>query len=237
MLQSQRIDMIIQHLNQRGTLSVQELLAMFGVSRETIRRDLQKMESQGLVTKVRGGLKLQTSSHEPPYSRRSTSNLAQKQAIARAALELVSDGDTLYIDSGTTTLEFARLLGEKRRLSIFTNSLPVATMLAEKQTDIYLIGGLLRRGELSLSGALGELSIGQFYADKAFVGAGGVSPELGLTDYHIEEAALRRIVLARASQGIVLADSSKFGTRALAHVVPFGEVAALVTDADRKRHV
>ncbi|MCL6444141.1 MAG: DeoR/GlpR family DNA-binding transcription regulator [Alicyclobacillus sp.] len=236
MLQSQRLQIITEHLQREGSLSIQDLVSMLDVSRETVRSDLQVLEEKGLVERVRGGIIRGQTLVEPAYAKRSVSHREEKRSIAEAAIQLVSDGDTIYVDSGTTLLEFACTLHRRREITVFTNSLLVAQELSHHEIQVYMTGGALRNGEMSLSGPFAEQSVSNVFFDSAFVGAGGVSPIHGITDYHLEEAVLRRAVLGRASRKVVLADFSKYDVTAFVRVVPISEIDILVSDAKFPSH-
>src|SRR5579875_823195 len=224
MLQEQRFDLILQFLRETGSLSVHELVRRLGVSRETVRRDLKDMQDKGLLTKVHGGAVLNKVGDEPSYAVRTATNREEKVAIAEAALGLVEDGDTLFMDSGTTTLELAHLLHNRRNLTVLTHSLPVAIALVERGVKVYISGGLLRPDELALSGVIANQVAGNFYVDKAFIGPDGISLHHGLTAFHVEESELRRTILTKANTVIVLADHSKFGATAFTQFASIAEM-------------
>lgn len=232
MLAPRRQELIVRYLQTQGESSIQELIKLLGVSRETVRRDLQALEEQGIIKKIHGGAVLSRVSEEPSYSIRTISHAREKMRIGQAAFELIEDGDTLFIDSGTTTLQFANLLQPHQHLTIFTNSLTIATSLAERGLPVYVLGGLLRPGEMSLSGAMAQAAAETIHIDKAFIGVGGITPQHGMTDFHLEDVALRRTMIRHAVKAYILADSSKFGVTALASLVPIHEIHAVISDSD-----
>ncbi|GER84449.1 DeoR family transcriptional regulator [Thermogemmatispora aurantia] len=179
---------------------------------------------------MHGGAVLTRVGEEPAYAARTIAHAQEKMRIGQAALTLIEQGDILFIDSGTTTLHLATLLSPELRLTIFTNSLTIASLLVERGLPVYVLGGLLRPGELSLSGALAQVTAEAIHVDKAFIGAGGISLH-GISDFHVEEAALRRLMIRQATKTYVLADSSKFMVTALARVVPLQEITAIITDS------
>jgi DeoR/GlpR family transcriptional regulator of sugar metabolism len=231
MLQEQRHQLILQYLRENGSLSVNDLISLLGVSRETVRRDLAEMHQLGLLTKVHGGAVLRKVGEEPSYASRSVLHLSEKKSIAARALQLLDAGDTIFIDNGTTALEFARLLPSDKNLTVLTHSVPVATTVVERGIKVYLTGGLLRQGELSLSGGIANDVINGFFVDKAFIGAGGVSPSHGITDFHVEESDLRRKVASKAAKRIILADHSKLDVTVFVSVLPVDLIDILVTDS------
>ncbi|HEY8346506.1 MAG TPA: DeoR/GlpR family DNA-binding transcription regulator [Symbiobacteriaceae bacterium] len=233
MFPEQRLNELLALLRERGVVRIAEMARHFSVSRETIRRDLAELEERGLVRKVHGGAVLAgPRSQEPPYATRMVSMVEEKRRIGEAAAALVRDGESLLLDLGTTTLEVARHLRGRRGLTVITNSVPAAlTLVEEPGVEVFLTGGRLRGGDHSLSGSWALRSIGEVFVDKAIVGAGGLTLEHGVTDYHMEEAATRRAMIQKAREVIVVADSSKFGVTALAAVMPVTAIDHLVTDA------
>lgn len=232
MLAPKRQELIIRYLQTQGESSIQELIKLLGVSRETVRRDLQVLEEQGVIKKIHGGAVLSRVSEEPSYSIRTISHAQEKLRIGQAAFELIEYGETIFIDSGTTTLQLASLLQPDQHLTIFTNSLTIATSLAERGLPVYVLGGLLRPGEMSLSGAMAQAAAEMIHVDKAFIGVGGISLQHGVTDFHLEDVALRRTMIRQAVKAYILADSSKFGVTALASLVPIHEVHAVISNSD-----
>lgn len=230
MIAAQRYERIRQILGEQGTATIHELVNRIGVSRETVRRDIQYLLQSGELQKVHGGV---TSLHvgvEKNYAARATSNAEAKGRIGAAAARLISAGDTVFVDSGTTCLELARALPMGMRIQAFTNSLVIAGELADRQITAYMLGGLVRPGDLSVSGAMAQSAARGIYVDRAFFGAGGISAETGFMDYHMEEVALRKSLAERAGEVIILADSSKFGTRALAQAFAWSDVTLWITD-------
>lgn len=231
MLAEERQGRILALLRARGTVRTSELMALFGVSRETIRRDLLELEERGLARRIHGGAALQPAGLEPPFSVRATSNLDEKRAIAAACAELVREGDVVLLDVGTTCLEVARALRGRARITVMTNSVPAALELVhDPEIRVFLTGGQLRPGELSVSGTLARAAVAHHYADRAILGAGGLTVHEGLTDYHVEEAELRRLMIEHARQVIVVADHSKFGVVAFTRIAPLDDIDVVVTD-------
>jgi DeoR family fructose operon transcriptional repressor len=230
-LAPRRQELIVRYLQTQGESSIRELIKLLGVSRETVRRDLQVLEEQGVIKKIHGGAVLSRVSEEPSYSIRTISHVEEKLRIGQAAFALIEDGDTIFIDSGTTTHQFASLLQPNQHLTIFTNSLTIATVLAEHGLPVYILGELLRPGEMSLSGAMAQAAAEMIHVDKAFIGVGGTSLQHGVTDFHREDVALRRTRIRQAVKVYILADSSKFGVTAQASLVPVHEVDAIISDS------
>jgi DeoR/GlpR family transcriptional regulator of sugar metabolism len=210
---------------------------MFGISDMTARRDLNEMDRRGLLRRIHGGAVTNLGrSYEPPYQMRFTKHQSAKACIGARAAELIYDGDSIALDVGTTTLEIVKGLRGKRNLTIVTNSLQIANMIVdnlslEVNARLILTGGVVRPQELSMIGDMSERAYQGFHVDKAFIGIGGISLEDGLTEYNLEDASIKRMLVASAREKIVVADSSKFGVTTFASVAPLKSVDRIVTDA------
>ena len=231
MLPIQRRQAILAEVRQARAVSAEDLARRFGVSLETIRRDLRGLRDKGLLERVYGGA-LSVRSTEGDFATRSTLHAANKQAIAQLAVSLIEPQDTIVIDVGTTALEVARALPPAFRGRVLTNSVPAAMALADRdEIEIQLSGGQLRHGDAACSGSHAETFFAEFYADKAFLGSGGVHATAGLTDYHPPEVITRRTIIAQSAASYVLADSSKLGTIAVHRVCALSRVTAVLTDS------
>ena len=232
MLPSQRRQAILAAVRAEDAASADALARQFDVSVETIRRDLRVLHSEGLLERVYGGATRPSGrSDEGSFAARSVRNIDLKRAIAALAVSLVQPEDTIVIDVGTTALEVARALPPTFRGRVLTNSVPVATALADRSgIDLLLCGGQLRMGDGACSGAHAEAFFDEYYADKAFLGSGGVHAVAGLTDYYPPEVVVRRTIIAHTASNYVLADSSKLGTIAVHRVCALDSITAVVTD-------
>ena len=235
----QRRERILSMLNQDGSVRVSTLTETFGVSIETIRRDLESLEQEGLLKRVYGGAVLNSRrSVEPLVQDRQVRHALEKEQIGACAASFVEDGDVIGIDNGTTTLEFARAL-RKRDLNLIaiTNSIPIAAVLSDNvKIEVILIGGRVRRGELSVGGhALADMNMQLYHTDKFFIGVGGITEKFGITDYREEEASFRRIGVERTRQVFALADHSKFGVTAMNHICGTDQIDSVITGADASR--
>ncbi|NGP45379.1 DeoR/GlpR transcriptional regulator [Bacillaceae bacterium SIJ1] len=239
MLAQERYTIILEMLETNKIVKVPDLCKAFNVSIETVRRDLEYLEQEGKLKRVYGGAVLTTkSAKEPSYYSRSTKNAEEKVAIGRKAAELVSNGDTLMIDLGTTTLEVARHLKDKTDLTIITNCLTIAQELVDVPTfRVILPGGLLRAKELALSGFISEQFMNDFNVDKTIIGAGGITVDRGISDYHLEETRVRRTMIEKGEQTIVVADHSKFGIKALVNVCSLEDIDTIVTNGKLKKDI
>ncbi|MGG6309347.1 DeoR/GlpR family DNA-binding transcription regulator [Paenibacillus macerans] len=234
----ERKRVIMEHLKQQGQVKVPELSHLFTVSEETVRRDLVLLEKDGLAKRVYGGAVLtKLTSYEPPYLQRQMVKAEEKERIGRAAAELIESGDTIAIDIGTTTLEMAKAIAGRERLTILTNSLAVAYHLMESLNSgrfsgkIFVVGGELNPEQQSMSGTIGESVMSQFRVDKAFISVGGISVERGISDYDINETGMSRRMIEAAYRTIVLADESKLDKEAFVEITPLAKIHAIVSDA------
>ncbi len=236
MLRSERRRQIVERIQRGEQVRVAELCEQFGVSEVTIRRDLHDLDREGLLRRVHGGAIVNPGrTYEPPYRLRMTHNVEAKRAIARRAVEMIYDGDTIALDVGTTTLEIALALRGRRNLTVITASLPIANAIAahmalESEVRLIVTGGIVLPGGLAMTGNLAEEVHSEFHVDKAFIGIGAISLEDGLTEYKVEHALVKRPLIHSARQRIVVADGSKLGRTAFASVGPLAQVDVLITD-------
>lgn len=234
-----RREQILTLLKKDGSVKVVDLVKCFGVSIETIRRDLEALEEEGFLRRVYGGaVRESRRSEETLLQERMVQNAAEKERIGKAAAAFVQDGDVIGIDVGTTTLEMARaLLARDLRIIVITNSIQIAAALSVREKiEVILIGGRVRHGELSVGGhMLTEANMRLFQTDKLFLGVGGITDKFGITDFREEETAFRRIGIERTKEVYALADHSKFGVTAMYHVCDADRIHTVVTDAGTGR--
>jgi DeoR/GlpR family transcriptional regulator of sugar metabolism len=232
-----RKKLILDLINQEHRVTVEELREQFTVSEMTIRRDLRALEQEGLLKRTHGGAVSNLGrSYEPPLLIRAAENRTAKVAIGRKAAEMVRDGDSIALDVGTTTLEIVRALHAKHNLTILTASLPIAYEIASTfplGSDIRLIltGGIVRAGELSLIGDIATHTYSHLHVDVAFIGAGGVHLEEGLTEYNLEDTQVKQVLIRTAQEKVLVADSSKFGRATFASICPLSAIDTIVTDS------
>ena len=228
----ERKALIVGLVTERGKVTVSALRERFGVSGATIRNDLRELQQQGLLARTHGGAIRNTKTgQEYSFAQREVQNLAAKQAIATAASALIEDGDRIILDTGTTTMELARLLHRKRDLTVVTNDLKIAWLLEEAEIpDIVLLGGAVRKGFHCTLPLPGESLLSRLSADKAFMGVNSFSPDRGATTPDIRQAATKRAMIAAAEKTVLLCDQTKFGRVSFAQFATLGHVDALVTD-------
>jgi DeoR/GlpR family transcriptional regulator of sugar metabolism len=232
-LPAERHRRILGTLAGGSVVGTDQLTAHLGVSSETVRRDLKVLERQGKLVRVHGGATsvATVAGAEPSYVDRAGLAVEGKRAIGRRAAALVRPGMTLMIDVGTTALEVARALPEDFHGFVATCSLLAAAELAGRPgVEVVVSGGRVRGGDLAVSSSMTADFFRDLRPDIAFLGSGGVDAAAGLTDFHFDEVATRRVVLAQSAAAYVLADASKHGRVAAHRVCGLGDFTALITD-------
>ncbi|MEJ1154795.1 DeoR/GlpR family DNA-binding transcription regulator [Microbacterium marmarense] len=217
-----------------GEVQFAQLALQFGVSEMTVRRDIEALSSAGVVRRISGGaIAHGGTAFEPSYGARAGRAAGPKAHIATTIVNLLSPGESVILDSGSTVASVAHAIqGRGLGLIVVTPSLTVASILAdEPDTTVILTGGLVRPGELSLIGPEAERFLSQYNCDTYIAGISGIDPVRGLTEYHPQEAAVKRAAAAVARRIIVGADEAKFGRTHLVSVAPISDVEVVVTDA------
>jgi DeoR/GlpR family transcriptional regulator of sugar metabolism len=220
-------------IQERGQVTVAELVALFDVSRDTIRRDLDYLEERGLLIRTHGGAI--DNSHlvrvDTTLGLRMDAHVEAKRRIGQKAASLIRDSETLIVNGGSTTCYFAAALGERRNLAVVTNNLRVPPLLPESCVrSVHILGGLYWGVSQVTIGPIGFPSLAGIHADSAVIGVTGLSPA-GLSMGRLEEATETAAMIDIAKRVIVVADSSKFNVDAFAAIAPFDRVHHLVTDA------
>lgn len=238
-----RREKIMKLLAENGKVYVHELSAMFGVSEVTIRNDLDQLEKKNHLIRARGGaLKMEGQvSLDFNLSEKHKLNYQEKSRIGKKAAGLIGDSETIILDSGTTTAEIAKNLAHVENVSVITNAINIVNILIQyPSVKVIIPGGYLRKNSLSLVGPFASRSLKSLYVDKAFIGVDGFDPTLGAFTPNIEEAFLNEIMIDIAKEVILVADSSKFNRKSLAHICPISRIDMIITDegvslSDRKR--
>lgn len=227
---TERRNIVLEKLKSHGQVFVNELADDFGVSQETIRRDLNKLEALRHVKKIHGGAVSAQFGFELEFNQRAKLAQDEKKSIAMKAAGLIKPGDSLFIDFGTTTLEFARQIADIPQLTVITNSPVMANLLHQNPaTNLILIGGQFGISKMECIGPITLQGISGFYADYAVIGAGAVSPLVGIMDQDLDEAAIARQMIKQSNKAMVLADGNKLDNRATAHVADWKDITWLVT--------
>ena len=223
---------LLRIIKQRGQVTVSELSELFEVSVDTIRRDLDVLAQRGLITREHGGaVPIDTPvNQDAPFSQRMNTRHEAKYAIARAAARLISDGETLIVNGGSTAVAFAGALGGLNGLTIVTNNLYLPSVLPTRaMRDIYVLGGQLRMESQVTLGPIGFVGTGNISGDTAVIGVGGISPT-GVSTTSLAEANMIAMMMAACRRTIVIADASKFGHNSFAHIVSLDRIHTLVTN-------
>lgn len=234
MLAATRRAKIIELVTTHRSVSNDALVEALGVSVETVRRDLDHLHREGALTRVRGGaIRKRTSvPAEPSFPTRRGLATAEKSAIARAAIDLLADARTVFLDIGTTATALAGALAREFRGTVVTPSMRVAEILSESAAiEVLVPGGRVRAGDMSISGPPARSFLAEINPDIAFLGTGGVDLEAGVTDFELSEVDIKRVVMANSARSYALADSSKLAVRAPYHVCALTEVDAIITDS------
>ncbi|WP_093613238.1 DeoR/GlpR family DNA-binding transcription regulator [Actinoplanes philippinensis] len=229
---SDRHRRILDAVQQAGQIGVPRLAELTGTSEMTVRRDLEQLADQGVIERYRGGARsLMLRGEEPPFTVRAHDGHEAKRRIAEAVAGMIADGEAVVLDSGTTCLEVARLL-TGRRLTVMPMSLHAANALTgAPRLRLLLPGGEPRPGELALTGPLALASLAALRFDTAILGCCGLTAD-GLTAYDLDDAAVKRAIIASAHRVVALADPAKLTRTALAHVAPVSALDVVVTTED-----
>jgi DeoR family transcriptional regulator, aga operon transcriptional repressor len=237
----ERRQRIVEMLNLQGRITVEELVEKMNVTAVTIRADLNGLAKSGLLVRSRGGALKQQEEPAPeyPFSIREHLHASEKRKIARAAVELVRPGQTILLDSGSTTMQVARQIrvAKINPLTVITNSLQIATELAGlPHISIVLPGGILRPNSYSMIGPYAERTLRELSADHAFLGVDGLDPAYGLCTTDILGSQLDALMIQISREVTIVADASKLGRRGLSVIAKINSVHRLITDrsADRQ---
>lgn len=224
---------ILNLLTAEGRIRVADLANGLAVSDATVRRDLEAMQREGLLTRTHGGAMLpQMAAFEISFDESRTRSLSEKQAIGKLAAKQVREGETIIIESGSTTLEMARCLGEINQLTVMTNSLAICKELSNNPgIEILVLGGSLRRQSASLVGKWVVDILANVHVDVAFLGANGISAEFGISAPNVYTAQTRKAMMDATNRRVALADHSKLGVDTLYRVAPVKELTMLITDS------
>ncbi|MDY6873566.1 MAG: DeoR/GlpR family DNA-binding transcription regulator, partial [Chloroflexota bacterium] len=219
--------------NENRYVQVSDLAEEFDVTTVTIRRDLDEMEGDGLCIRKRGGaIRVNPGvSMEMPYNIKRHDMVDEKERIAQQALEFIEDGDTIILDSGSTTYALALLLNTKVQITVVTNDLKIAVKLAENpKINLICTGGIARTSVYSLQGSVAESFINNIKVDKTFLGADAIHTDGVISNVNIEEVAIKKAMIKAADQTILMTDSTKFGKSGFYKVCDLDEVNVIITD-------
>ncbi|MDT0695989.1 DeoR/GlpR family DNA-binding transcription regulator [Mammaliicoccus sciuri] len=232
MLPAEREQNIINYLKQHKKATVHELSVAFDVHDATIRRDLKNLEQFNHIKRTHGGVVLISNEvvDELDFDDRESSHKVQKEAIGKKAVEFVEDRDTIIIDSGSTTLQFAKHLVDKSDLTIITNDIHIASILNSSQNKIIVTGGILYKNNYILNGQITNQTLAGLNPAKLFLGTPAVQAERGVTHYSSELSPAKELMVSQAKEVYLLADSSKFDKVSLHNICPISDIDVIITD-------
>jgi DeoR family transcriptional regulator of aga operon len=241
MIRYERLNVLLEMLAREGRLEVENAAQTLDVSAATIRRDLDDLAAQRLLTRTHGGATANSTSYDPPLRYKSGRRAKQKMRIGEAAAAMVSEGAVVGLNGGTTTTEVARALGSRFELStrhvaaltVVTNAVNIANDLAVRPyIKIVMPGGVVRSQSYELGGPLTTNILDQISLDIVLLGVDAIDPERGAYTHDEGEAAINRLMVAHADRVVVVADSSKLGPTAFARICPIAAVNTLITDTE-----
>ncbi|WP_379946800.1 DeoR/GlpR family DNA-binding transcription regulator [Enterococcus devriesei] len=231
-----RREYIINQLEENHTVKILELSTQLKVTRETIRKDLYYLEEKGLIKKIHGGAVLESQIQETDYEKRKNEYHEGKLAIAKRAASYVEEGDTVYLDYGTTTFELARELLKMKNITVVTNTIPIVNLLLTNESiELIIPGGIVRNNESSLYGPFASNNIKEIFVTIGFFGCSGIDVNRGITSHHTGENIVSKEMIDHSQTTIVLADHSKFGTVALNKTATFDKIDIIITDTERNK--
>jgi DeoR family transcriptional regulator, aga operon transcriptional repressor len=234
MLIEERRQYIVALAQQHGRVLVEELSQSLGISRITIRKDLDYLQSRGALQRTHGGALLPGSGalSDPTLQEKEGRHSDEKLRIAAAAVNLVQEGQCVLLDSGTTTTAIARALKKFSHLTIITNAVNIASELSGTDFEVLLTGGALRKNSFSLVGPLAEDMLRDMHADILFLGVDGFDLEVGLTTPNVMESRVNRAMVKAASTVVAVCDSTKFNRRSLSKIVDAAAIHHVITDSN-----
>ena len=231
-LNEERRRAIVDYVNQSGRALVRDLAKRFGSSEITVRRDLELLHSRGLIYRTHGGaLPIRTGvESDRNLTEREMQHPREKLRIAATAARMVKEGQSVILDSGSTTTAIARGLRDFQQLTVITNAVNIAAELAGSSVEVILTGGMLRKNSYSLVGPIAEESLRRLKGDILFLGVDGFDTKSGVSTPNLLEAQLNREMVNIATRVVAVCDSSKFGRSSLSSIVPISKIHEVITD-------
>jgi len=229
----ERRRLIREMVEAKGSVTVDQLAESFGLSKVSIRSDLRLLDSMGVLVRSRGGALVLRDDDDLPINIKENLHRAQKIRIAEEAVKQIKDGETIILDSGSTTAEIAKQIrGLKlNSLNVITNALNIAVLLANSShVNLIMLGGVLRNNSFSLSGPQAERALDGLHADRLFLGVDSIDPEIGLMTPYLLEAQLNAKMIQKSRKVIAVADSSKLMRRNLSIIARMDQIHMLITD-------
>lgn len=233
----ERRQFILQQLDLKEKVEIEELAEQLSVSSMTIRRDISFLEKKNeLIRTPRGAARNHQIIYEAPFQLKENQNIAAKHEIAARALTLIQEHTTIILDSGTTTLEIAKRMLNMRNVTVITNDIYIAAVLSNSEVKVILLGGELQNKVGAIFGPQTEEMLRQLYVDQAFIGAHAIHPTAGITTTNFEKAAVKRFMIQAARKTYIVADDSKLNSRAMVKVCDFEEInGGLITNGEEKQ--
>ncbi|MDF2521108.1 MAG: transcriptional regulator, DeoR family [Clostridia bacterium] len=232
MLQAERRNFIVQYINRKGSLIVEDIAKELKTSPMTIRRDLKYLEDNNLITRTHGGaVSHSVLTDETPYNQKTKEYIDEKKRIAQFSITLIEDGHTVILDAGTTSMEIAKLLVDFKKLKVITTDLLIAAFLSQyKNIEVYCTGGIIQSMTGACSGTQAREFLQNVYADVAFLGASSIDADFGVTTPTIEKVEIKKQMIKSAETVILAADHTKFGKRSFAKICSLDELDYIITD-------
>lgn len=232
----ERKALIVKILQKDNTASVKQLAEILQISKETVRRDLNELEMEGLVRRTHGGAVLENfnnNTSESPFKVREIQNYEEKAKICKAAAKLIKDGDTIFVDNSSTTISLINNLDPNIQVTVITNSIKLlieSTFVNNPNLVMISLGGILRAKNLSLTGVLTNEWVHNFHPNKAFLSCRAVCPKTGFSDGSVYEVDTKRLMIENAQHVYIMADYTKFHEVGAVHLVDFSDVEMVITD-------
>jgi len=238
MLAIERQHRILNMLIESRAVTTAKAAKALGVSEETVRRDFEKLEADGHLSRKHGGaVHSNDNGRDLPLDSREMANVAEKESIVQVALRQIQKGDTVFFDASSTVFHLARLLANLE-VRVLTNGLKVAIELARRPgVEVILIGGIVNHGSLSCQGTLTDQMLEAYHVQKAFLSCRGLEAQRGLSEANAEQAALKRKIITLADQTIVLADHTKIGLKSSYFFARLADVDVLITNQPPRRQM
>ncbi len=233
MLAIERRREILSRLGLEGKVIVSELARDFAVTEETVRRDLERLDKEGLVSKTYGGaVAVQNSGIDIPYKIRFGVNVSEKQKIAETVASLIRDGEKIMVDGSSTAIYIIKKLKSKKNMTVITNSVEILLELADKPDwTVLSTGGVLKEGALALTGSSAERMIASYHVDTAICSCKGVDTELGVTDSNESDTLIKRAMFSSAERTLLAVDNGKLDKKSFVKVCDLKDIDILVTDS------
>lgn len=234
MLAIERRSLLLAELGSEGRVLVSEMSQRFGVTEETIRRDIEKLSKEGLATKTYGGAVSNVSlASDLPYNVRKSVNVELKQNIAEKVARMINDGDRIMLDASSTAIYVVRRIKNKKNITIITNSVEILIELADKTGwTVLSTGGQLKEGSFSLVGASAEKMVRGYHVDLCVCSAKGIDDRLGITDSNEKDSEMKQAMFESSDKKILVLDSTKFDKKSFVKVCDINEVDMIVTDSE-----